>query len=99
MNFRSNLKSAAICVLAAIWTNAVASPLAASDPASAWSNATSGERASYANSIAHACMSNNCNTSSIKACLDEALKPPVPKVKITIAEAAATCIILIKSEQ
>jgi hypothetical protein len=96
MTIRRSLQLPALCALTSLAAIAAAAPLSGDDPASAWSKATSSERASWAASAARVCESINCDAISIKACLDEALNP-VPRFRMTIAEATAVCITLIAS--
>jgi hypothetical protein len=86
-------------VLVAIAGVAAAGPIDPNARASEWSSATSSERMSYARRVAAVCPSSGkCGSVEIKACMDEALRPPIPAAarNMSIGEAAVTCISMLK---
>lgn len=97
MNINGTTHPIVFFALAGALVCANAASIMGSDSASVWSRATQSERSDYASSVTRICSSSNCNTASIKACLDVALTP-APKLNMTIAEAAAACVVLMKSE-
>ena len=84
-------------LLLVLGTSAHAAPLKADDPASVWPGASSSERAAWAGNASGSCGSLRCNATAIRTCLDDALRPPVPKVPTNLGEATATCVKLLKS--
>lgn len=86
-------------LLTAAALSAVAAPIDPNAPAVTWNKATQAEKRTYALKAASACRSSNCGNVEIKACLDEALRPPAPPMKMTVSEAAATCIAILKSQE
>lgn len=92
----------AIAALVSICAQSTAlAALDSGDPAAKWSTASSSERRAFARQAASACKSSNCGDVEIKACLDEALRPPVPAAarRMSLAEAAASCIVILRSQQ
>jgi hypothetical protein len=81
-------------------TSLAAAAINPNAPASAWSGASSSERLAYATQVEGVCPGSNskCSSAAIKACLDEALKSPLPAAarSMTIGEAAVTCVVLLK---
>jgi hypothetical protein len=82
-------------------TQVFAGTISSEDPASSWSLASSTERLAFSKRIERHCMSGNCNASEIKACLDEAFRPPIPAgaKNQSIADGATACIFILKSQQ
>lgn len=87
-------------VFGSIGANAFAA-LEPNDRAERWWSVPASDREMFARQMASACKSSNCGNVEIRACLNEALRPPMPAAarNMTIAEAATTCIILLKSRQ
>ena len=75
-------------------TLAAAAPIDPNALASTWHRSSFSERQAYAARTAIICHSSSCGAIEIRACIDEAFRPPVPKAmkEITIGEAAVTCI-------
>ena len=72
----------------------VAAPIDPNALALTWHRSSFSERQAYAARAAIICHSSSCGAIEIRACIDEAFRPPVQKQmkEITIGEAAVTCI-------
>lgn len=78
--------------------SALAAPVDPNASASTWARIGSSDRAAYSQKVAILCQSRKCGSVEIRACMDEALKPPVPEMakNMTIGEAAVTCVGFLK---
>lgn len=95
------MKAFAPLLAAALFIAAGAAQAGPVDPnasAARWSNHSFGERSAYATKVSTVCSGPKCGSVEIRACMDEALQPPVPAAAkgMTIGEAAVTCIRLLK---
>ena len=86
------------CVLASTVQAASVDPNA---PAEKWRNFSSSDRLTYATRASVACLSGNCGSIEIKACMDEVVRSPAPKAvkSMTIGELAVGCIGTLKSQR
>lgn len=86
------------CVLASTVQAASVDPNA---PADNWRRFSSSDRLAYATRASVACLSSNCGSIEIRACMDEVVRPPAPKAvqSITIGELAVGCIATLKSQR
>ena len=69
-------------------------------PSPAWRIAKQSERLEYAHLASIMCKSRNCGSGQIKACVDEATRPPTPPGMdaLTIGEVAIGCIKILNSK-
>ena len=77
-----------------------AAPVNPNDLAAQWRKTPSSERFEYAKRATYACMSRNCGSVEIKACIDEVVRPPLSRAieRMTIGELAAGCIAMLKAQ-
>lgn len=71
------------------------------DRAETWWDASRAERIGFSDKAAANCKSSRCGSLEIRSCLNDALKPPAPKAArdMTIAEATASCVAILKAHK
>jgi hypothetical protein len=95
-------QTALIALLAlGIGTNVQAKDVNPDHTANKWRGYGNGDRSNYAMMASIMCQSRSCDGASIKACMDEATRPPAPPGlnTLTIGELAIKCIKIIKAQE
>ncbi len=71
------------------------------DRSETWWNASRAERIGFSDRAAASCQSSKCGSLEIRSCLNDSLKPTAPRAArdMTLAEATASCIALLKARK
>ena len=80
---------------------ATAAPIDPNDSVASWSRASFSERQAYAKRTIVICKSSSCGSVEVRACMDEALRPPLPSSMkaLTIGEAAVSCVSILNAQK
>ena len=86
------------CIFA---TSVLAVQVDPNDSAEQWRKSSAADRFAYAKKISTVCASSNCGSVEIRACMDEVVRPPVPKTveRMTIGELAVACIAMLRAQR
>lgn len=98
------MRTAGRAVLALVLGSLSCGACAAIDPddrSETWWNASRAERIGFSDRAAASCQSSKCGSLEIRSCLNDSLKPSAPKAArdMTLAEATASCIALLKAHK
>ncbi len=98
------MRTAGRALLALLLAGPAVAAYAAIDPddraETCW-DASRAERIGFSDRATAACKSSYCGSLEIQSCLNNALKPPAPKAArdITLGEATASCVAILKSRK
>lgn len=86
------------CIFA---TSIIAAQVDPNDSAEQWRKTTAADRFTYAKKASTFCVSSNCGSVEIRACMDEVVRPPVLNTveRMTIGELAAACIAMLRAQR